>query len=100
MVALSSTKDEYIVATHASKEVVWLQQLCPKTRFEQQVVTLECDSRSAIFLETNTTYHSKTKHIDVKYHFIIEMVENRKVFLEKVDTIENVVDFLTKSIST
>jgi hypothetical protein len=48
----------------------------------------------------NPTYHSKTKHIDVQYHFVRDMVEEKKVLLEKVDTLKNVVDSLTKSVST
>ena len=56
-------------------------------------------SHSAIFLAKNPKYHSKTKHIDVQYHFVREMVEKGKVLLEKVDTVENVVDLLTKLVS-
>ena len=61
---------------------------------------LDCDSQSAIFLENNPYCHSKTKHIDVHYHFVRDMVEEKKVLLEKVDTLKNVVDLLTKSVST
>ena len=99
MVSFSSTKVEYIVATHASKEAVMVAMIMHRNWFEQQVFRLECDSRSEIFLEKNQTYHSKTKDIDVQYHFVREMVENGKVLLEKVDTIENVRDLLTKSVS-
>ena len=48
----------------------------------------------------NLAYHSRTKHIDIQYHFVRDMVESMKVLLEKVDTLENVVDSLTKSMST
>jgi hypothetical protein len=48
----------------------------------------------------NPTYHSKTKHIDIQYHFVRDMVEEKKVLLMKVDTLKNVVDSLTKSMST
>jgi hypothetical protein len=61
---------------------------------------LDCDIQSAIFLAKNPAYHSNTKHIDVKYHFVRDMVEEKKVLLEKVDTLKNVVDLLTKSMST
>ena len=61
---------------------------------------IDCDSQSAIFLEKNPTYHSKMKHIDVQYHFVRDMVESMKVLLEKVDTLDNVADSLTKSVST
>jgi hypothetical protein len=58
-----------------------------------------CDCQSAIFLVKNPTYNSKTKHINVKYHFVRDMVEDKKVLLMKVETLENVADSLTKSVS-
>jgi hypothetical protein len=85
--------------THASKEEVSLQRLCSEIGFEQQVVRLDCESKSAIFLATNIAYHSKMKHIDVQCHFVRDMVESKKVLLEKVDTLENVAYSLTKSVS-
>jgi ribonuclease HI len=69
VVALSTIEVEYMAATHASKEVVWLQILCSGIGLVQQVVRIECDSQSAIFLAKNPSYHSKTKHIDVQYHW-------------------------------
>ena len=100
VVALSTTEAEYMVSTHASKEAVWLQRLCSGIGFVQKGVRLKCDSQSAIFLAKNPAYHAKTKHIDVQYHFVREMVEHKKVLLERVDTMNNVADSLTKSIST
>jgi phosphoribosyl-AMP cyclohydrolase len=99
IVALSTTEAEYMVATHASKEAVWLQRSCSGIGLVQQEVRLDCDSQSAIFLEKNPAYHLKTKHIDVQYHFVRDMVEEKKVLLEKVDTLKNVADSLTKSVS-
>jgi hypothetical protein len=86
--------------THACKEAIWLQRLCLGIGLVQQEVRLDCDSQSAIFLAKNPTYHSKTKYIDVQYHFVRDMVEYKKVLLEKVDTLKNVADSLTKSVST
>jgi hypothetical protein len=100
VVALSTIEVEYMATTHASKEVVWLQRLCSGIGLVQQAVRLDCDSQSAIFLAKNPTYHSNTKHIDVQYHFVRDMVEEKKVLLEKVDTLKNVADSLTKSVST
>jgi hypothetical protein len=100
IVALSTTEDEYMAATHARKEAVWLQRLCSGIGLVQQAVRLDCDSQSAIFLAKNPTYHSKTKHIDVQYHFVRDMVEEKKVLLEKVDTLKNAADSLTKSVIT
>jgi hypothetical protein len=100
VVALSTTEAEYMAATHASKEAIWLQRLCSGIGLVQQAVRLDCDSQSAIFLAKNPAYHSKTKHIDVQYHFVRDMVEEKKVLLEKVDTLKNAADSLTKSVST
>ena len=99
VVALSTTKAEYMAATHASKEVVWLQRLCLGIGSIQRGVRLDCDIQSAIFLEKNPAYHAKTKHIDVQYRFVRDMVEDKKVLLEKVDTVKNVVDSLTNYVS-
>jgi hypothetical protein len=89
-----------MATTHASKEAIWLQRLCSGIGLVQQVVRIDCDSQSAIFLAKNPTYHSKTKHIDIQYHFVRDMVEEKKVLLMKVDTLKNVADSLTKSVST
>jgi hypothetical protein len=53
---------------------------------------ISCDIQITIFLENNLAYHSKTKHIDVQYHFVRDVVEHNKVMLEKVDILKNVVD--------
>ena len=84
VIALSTTEVEYMVATHASKEVVWLQRSSSKIGFKQQVVSIDCDSQSAIFLAKNLAYHSRTKHIYVQYHFVKDMVESMKLLLEKL----------------
>jgi hypothetical protein len=86
-------------ANHGRKEAVWLQRLCSGMGFDQRYMNISCDNQSAIFMEKNPTYHSKTKHINVHYHFMRDMVERNKVLLEKVDTLENIADSLTKSAS-
>eukprot|EP00253_Pinus_taeda_P027349 PITA_27349 len=63
-------------------------------------IRIDCDSQSAIFLANNPAYHSKTKHIDVQYRFVRDMIEDKKVLLVKVDTLKNIVDALTKSMSS
>ena len=83
MVALLTTYVEYMAATQASKEEVWLQRLCSNIFFVQKFVRLDCNSQSAIFIAKNLVYHAKTKHIDVQYHFVRRMVEDKKVLLEK-----------------
>eukprot|EP00253_Pinus_taeda_P025484 PITA_25484 len=66
----------------------------------QGAIRIDCDSQSAIFLEKNPTYHSKTKHINVQYHFVRDLIEDKKGLLVKVDTLKNTADALTKSVSS
>eukprot|EP00253_Pinus_taeda_P035774 PITA_35774 len=100
IVALSTIEVEYMAATHASKEAVWLQRLCSSMGLVQVAIMIDCDSQSAIFLAKNPTYHSKTKHIDVQYHFVRDMIKDKKVLLVKVDTLNNIADALTKFVSS
>jgi hypothetical protein len=74
-------------------------KLCLGIRLLYQVVRIDCDSHSAIFLAKNPSYHSKTKHIDVQYHFVRNMAEEKKVLLMKVYTLKNIAYSLTKSVS-
>jgi hypothetical protein len=99
-VAVSTIEAEYMETTHASKEAIWLHRLCSGIGLVQQDVRTDYDSQSEIFLAKNPTYHSKTKHIDVQYHFMRDMVEDKKVLLMKVDSLENFAYSLTKSVST
>ena len=61
---------------------------------------LHCDSQSAIQLAKNPVFHAKTKHVDVKYHFIREVLEDKLLQLAKVHTSENPADLLTKGLSS
>ena len=61
----------------------------------------ECtlDSESAIHLVTNPAYHSRTKHIDVRYHFLRHVIDGGKVALQKVHTRENCADIFTNPVT-
>eukprot|EP00253_Pinus_taeda_P020158 PITA_20158 len=100
VVALSTTKVEYMETTHAIKEAVWLQRLCSSMGLVQEAIRIDSDSQSAIFLAKNLAYHSKTKHIHVQYHFVRDMIDDKKVLLVKVDTLKNTTDALKKSVSS
>ena len=63
-------------------------------------MTIYSENQSAIYLVRNPTFHDRTKHIDVQYHFLRDMVEDDKVKLEKVETLVNVADVLTKPMNT
>ena len=97
-VALSTTEAEYVAASEACKEAVWLSRLASDMGIPQHVPKLLCDSQSGIGLAKNPVYHAKTKHIGVRYHFIRECVSNGYISLEKVVSRENAADALTKAL--
>jgi hypothetical protein len=78
VISLSTTEVEYMEATHGRKKEVWLQRLCSGIGFEKRAMKISCDSQSTIFLAKNPSYHSKTKDIDVHYHFGRDMMERNK----------------------
>lgn len=99
MVALSTTKAEFIVVSKAVKEAIWLKGFIEELSFHQQIVNILCDNPSAIHLIKNHQYHEKTKHIDVKLHFIRDIIKRGIVSITKVRTEENVAYMLTKVVT-
>ena len=99
IVALSTTEAEYVSASHACKEAVWLKGLLGEIGQFQKIVNIFCDSQSAIHLAKNPAYHSKTKHIPVKYHYVRHVIDEGEVILEKVHTKKNCADMFTKPVT-
>jgi len=66
---------------------------------EHDMGTLYSDSQSAIHLAKNSTFHSRTKHIQLKYHFIRSVLEDGELKLEKIHTSQNPADMLTKVVT-
>ncbi|KAH9650271.1 hypothetical protein KPL70_026312 [Citrus sinensis] len=96
VVALSTTEAEYIALTEAVNEAVWLRGLVSKLGFKQETITINCDSSSAIQLSKNLKYHERTKHIDVRLHFIREEISSGIVNVVKIPSEVNPADILTK----
>ena len=67
-VALSTTEAEYIAATEAGKEMIWLKRFLQELGLNQMEYIVYCDSQSAIDLSKNSTYHARRKKIDLRYH--------------------------------
>ena len=99
-VALSTTEAEYMTFTEAVKEAIWLQGLLDDLGVGQKQVTVFCDSQSAIHLANDQVYHARTKHIDVRYHFVWEMIEEDGVLVQKIKTDDNPANMLTKVVTT
>ena len=100
IVALSSTESEYIGQTHALKEVLWVRQLLGEitTKFTMPT-TLLSDNQGAIALAKNNKFHARSKHINIRYHFIRESIANKDVELAYVPTADNIADIFTKALA-
>jgi hypothetical protein len=98
--ALSSTEAEYIAQTHGAKEAIWLRNFVSEMEgTKKTAITMLCDNQGAIALAKDNKFHSRTKHIDLRYHFIREAVEDGKIKVEYIPTAENVADIFTKPLS-
>ncbi|KAH9750881.1 Integrase catalytic domain-containing protein [Citrus sinensis] len=100
VVVLSTTEAEYTAAVEAFKEAIWLKGMTTKLGAKQETVTIYSDSQSAIHLSKNQSHHEKTKHIDVKLHFVRLEVSRGAVKLLKIHTEENPANMLTKVVPT
>ena len=99
VVALSSCEAEYISLCSAAQETVWLRNLLADVGFEQtQATTIREDNQGAMCLARNPKDHTRTKHIDVKFHYTRETIENNILKLVYCPTGEMVADTLTKGL--
>ncbi|MCO5584842.1 hypothetical protein L7F22_038774 [Adiantum nelumboides] len=96
---LSTTEAEYVAASNACKEDIWLTCLVGDLGIVGEVPILHCDSQSAVQLARNLAFHAKTKHVDVRYHFIRDVLDDKWLHLVKVHTDDNPADLLTKTLS-
>ena len=96
-VALSSMEAEYMAACAASQEAIWLRRLLKEfgSLFTEPFTIFE-DNTACIHLSKNQTNFPKSKHIDMRYHFVREQVEEGQIILRKVDTKDNLADIFTK----
>jgi hypothetical protein len=97
-VALSTTEAEYIAITEGCKEILWMKKFLQELGQNQESYVLYCDSQSAIHLSKNSTYHSRSKHIDVRYHWIRDVLESKLLQIEKIHTNDNGADMMTKAL--
>ncbi|KAG8491630.1 hypothetical protein CXB51_014990 [Gossypium anomalum] len=95
-IALSTTETEYMTITEACKEAIWFKGLFSELNEDLQISTVFCDSQSAIFLTKDQMFHERTKHIDVRYHFVRDIMARGDIFVSKISTHENPTYMMTK----
>ncbi|CAM8908990.1 unnamed protein product [Rhodiola kirilowii] len=96
IVTLSSTEAEYVAVTEAVKEALWLTGIVGETEGRVPVPHLHMDSQSAIHLCKDPVYHKRSKHINVRYHFIRDIIDSNEIVLKKISGDINPADFGTK----
>jgi hypothetical protein len=99
-IALSTAEAKYIVAYSASCEAIWIRNLLTGLfNLEMEATGILCDNQSCIKMTENPVFHDKSKHIEIGYHYIRDMVQRGVVKLQYIGTDDQVVDVLTKPLS-
>jgi hypothetical protein len=89
---------EYIAITEVTKELLWMKKFLQELGLQQERYVLYCDNQSAIYLNKNLTFHSRFKHIDVRYHWIRDALDEKLLQIKKIHTDDNGSDMMTKSL--
>nr|GFB73192.1 copia protein [Tanacetum cinerariifolium] len=96
--AISTTEAEYIDMSGCCAQILWMRSQLTDYGFDFNKIPLYCDNRSAIVLCCNNVQHSRSKHIDIRHHFIREQVERGVVELYFVTTNYQLTDIFTKAL--
>jgi len=99
-IALSSAEAEYMSLASITQEALWLRQLQNEFNLDghsgNQPTNINCDNMSAIDLSKSVGYHGRTKHIDIRHHFLRQHISLGHVYVQHISTDDNVADILTK----
>lgn len=99
IVSLSTAESEYIALAHGVKEAVWLRQFLLDLNVDFKDVVIFVDNQAAIKLASNSEHHKRSKHIDVRFHFIRDIVNNKQVDLRYIPTTDQLADIFTKPLA-
>ncbi|GKB24755.1 copia protein [Tanacetum coccineum] len=94
--AISTTEAEYVSARKACQQALWMKQALIDYDVRLDDVPIMCDNKGAIDLSKNLVQHSRTKHIEIRHHFLRDNVQKGHISIEKVSSVDNIADILTK----
>ncbi|GJY99248.1 copia protein [Tanacetum coccineum] len=94
--AISTTEVEYVSDEKACQQALWMKQALIDYDIRLDDVPIMCDNKGAIDLSKNPMQHSRTKHIEIRHHFLRDNVQKRHISIEKVSSVDNIADILTK----
>ncbi|GKA38282.1 hypothetical protein Tco_0730833, partial [Tanacetum coccineum] len=97
VVANSTTKAEYIAASNCYRQVLWIQNQLLDYGYNFMQTKIHIGNKSTICIVKNPVFHSKTKHIEIRHHFIRDSNEKKLIQMIKIHTDQNVADLLTKA---
>ncbi|KAJ9551848.1 hypothetical protein OSB04_015893 [Centaurea solstitialis] len=97
-VSTSTAESEYVAAASCCSQVLWMQSQLRDYGLEYKKIPIYCDSKSAIAISANPVQHSKTKHIDIRYHFLKDNVEKENIEMYFVNTEYQLADLFTKAL--
>ncbi|GKE22793.1 hypothetical protein Tco_1434305 [Tanacetum coccineum] len=97
VVANSTTEAEYIAASNCCGQVLWIQNQLLDYGYNFMQTKIHIDNKSTICIVKNLVFHSKTKHIEIRHHFIKDSNEKKLIQIIKIHTDQNVADLLTKA---
>src|ERR1700678_430574 len=99
-VALSSTEAEYMALSDCSRQAVWIQSLLRKLGIDIPTVPICGDNQGSIFIGSNPVQERCSKHIDICYHYVRQLVEEKVIDLYFIEGAENLADLFTKNLAT
>ena len=99
-VSFSTAKAKYIAARSCCTQLLWMKKLLHDYGIPQDTMCVFCNNTSAINISKNPVQHSKSKHIEIRYHFIQDLVEERVRGLEFIHTDNEKVDIFTKPLDS
>ena len=98
-VALSSTESEYMALTESLQHAIWTAQILKNLDFDLDLpISIKSDSKGARDLAKNNVFHKLSKHIEIRYHYIREKIQDGFVVLNEVKSADNVADIFTKAL--
>ncbi|GJU05381.1 hypothetical protein Tco_1121811 [Tanacetum coccineum] len=97
IVTNSTTEVEYVAAASCCIKVLWIQNQMLDYGYNFMNTKIFIDNESTISIVKNPVFHSKTKHIEIRHHFIRDSIEKKLIQMIKIHTDQNVVDLLTKA---
>ena len=97
-VALSTVEAEYVAAGSCCAQILWMKQHLSDFGVNLGTVPIMCDNTSAICITKNPVMHSRTKHIEIRHHFIRDQYQNGSIMLEYINTSDQLADIFTKAL--